>query len=184
MKGLAMLALALLLVSCTPEAPSPLPPTPVTNGGITCTAGNNSNVNCGNVTPAPSPSPLPGADNEVNSLLVTCYGFGAAPGQPEPNHGVCALPPGYPAIDITASPKNKAGADIPRPGPQTDSAIMDWTFAVNPTGAATLVVKSENRFNAVITPAGARVPAAFTATATYHDPEGKEWKTSKTGSIQ
>lgn len=183
---LAAAAALLMGAACAPTAPTPVPPTPVTNGGVTCTAGANSTVNCGNVNTAPSPSASPSAtDNVVKSLLVTCYGFGAQPGQAEPNHGLCALPPGYPEIAITASPKNAAGVDIPRPGDQSDPAIIDWAFEVVPAGAASLVVNSQNRFNARVVPASPRVGGAvFTATATYHDPQGNEWKTSKSGSIQ
>ncbi len=177
------IGLVLVLGACAPTQPTPVPSAPANI--VNCTAGNNSTVNCagsGNTAaPSPTPSGTPSGDNVVASFAVFCYGFGAQPGQAEPNHGACVLPPGYPQIDVTASPKNAAGIDIPRPGDQSDPAVIDW--AITPDGAATLAIQS-NRFNARVVPATPRVAAAFVLTATYRDPQGNVRTATKSGSIQ
>lgn len=184
--GAALLALVTLM-SCSPEAPTtPTVPTSsntcTVTGSGTCVIGDGS----GNVTnPAPSPSaPGGGGDNIVESFAIFCYGFGAQPGQPEPNHQACALPVGYPNIAVTASPKNKAGVDIPNPGDKTSADVIDWRFSVSPANAATLIVQADNRFNAKVEPATPRVSANFTLVAIYKDPQGNIRTADKAGSIQ
>jgi hypothetical protein len=178
--------LLLVLTSCSPSAPTPVASPGNNNsctitGGGTCVIGDGS----GNVTnPTPNPSASPGGDNVVTSFPIFCYGFGAQPGQPEPNHNACILPPGYPNIAITASPKNKAGTDIPNPGDITSDDIIDWRFDVTPAGAATLTIQGDNRFNVRVTPAENRVSGTvFTVTAIYTDPDKKVWVTTKSGGI-
>jgi hypothetical protein len=181
---IALLAIV-VLVSCTPTAPEPpAPPTTVVNINV---PGNGNVITPGNgnvINPAPSGSPSPGGDNAVDSFAVFCYGFGAVPPQPEPNHNLCALPPGYPNIAVTASPKNKAGQDIPNPGDKTSVDVVDWNFSVSPANAATLAIQGDNRFNARVEPASPRVAANFTLVAIYHDPQKNTWIATKSGSIQ
>lgn len=187
MRKILLLIVGLLMIGgCSPTAPE-APPLPTSSntctvtGGGTCVIGDGS----GNVTnPTPNPSASPGGDNVVESFTIFCYGFGAIPPQPEPNHQVCALPPGYPNIAVTASPKNKAGVDIPNPGDKTSDQIIDWRFSVSPAGAATLVIQADNRFNARVEPASPRVSAVFTLLAIYKDPQGNIRTTDKPGSIQ
>jgi len=184
-RGLAVLALA-ALASCSPDGPAA--PTLPTNsntctvtGSGTCVIGDGS----GNVTnPTPNPSAAPGGDNVVVSFAIFCYGFGARPDQPEPNHNECALPVGYPNIAVTASPKNKAGVDVPNPGDKTSTDIIDWRFSVSPPGAATLDIKADNRFNAQVNPASPRVAATFTLVAIYKDPQANIRTADKPGSIK
>lgn len=182
------LLVLLVLSACSPNTPTPVPSPGTTincnvSGGGTCNIGND-NGNITNPTPNPNPSASPGGDNVVTSLPIYCYGFGASPTQPEPNHGACILPPGYPNIAITASPKNKAGTDIPNPGDKTDEKVIDWRFDVTPAGAATLAIQGDNRFNVRVTPAEPRVPGTvFTVTAIYTDPQKTVWVTTKSGGI-
>lgn len=181
-----LMAAFFIATGCSPNAPTPVP-SPGTSivcnvsGGGSCNIGDHD----GNITnPTPNPSASPGGDNAVTSMPIFCYGFGAVPPQPEPNHDACILPPGYPNIAITASPKNKAGTDIPNPGDKTDPLIIDWRFNVTPANAATLVVQGDNRFNARVEPADPRVPGTvFTATAIYSDPQKTVWVTTKSGGI-
>jgi len=182
---LCVLIACVVFVSCSPTAPEP-PAVPTSSntctvtGSGTCVIGDGS----GNVTnPQPSPS-APGGDNVVESFAIFCYGFGAVPPQPDPNHNACALPPGYPNIAVTASPKNKAGVDIPNPGDKTSADVIDWRFSVSPAGAATLDIKGDNRFNAQVNPASPRVAANFTLVAIYKDPQGNIRTADKGGSIQ
>lgn len=177
----------LALSGCSPTQPDP-PPLPTSSNSCTVTGANSTcNIGTGNGTvtnPTPSPAASPGGDNVVDSFPIFCYGFGAIPPQPEPNHNECALPVGYPNIAVTASPKNKAGVDIPNPGDKTDSKIIDWTFAVSPANAATLTIQGDNRFNARVEPASPRVSCVFTLTATYLDPQGNIRIATKAGSIK
>lgn len=188
----AMLVLALVaIISCSPAAPTPVastPPPPACTINITNNGDGGLNVNgCGNVTntaPSPQPSTGPAGDNEVASFAIFCYGFGTPEGQPEPNHNTCALPPGYPNIAVTASPKNSKGVDIGAPGDITDPKVIDWTMTVSPPGGATLNVQASNRFNATVAPASPRVDATFILTATYTDAKGGKHEATKAGSIQ
>jgi hypothetical protein len=184
---------ALLVLSGCSKAAAPTPvavasPLPTCVVNVTNNGDGNVNVNgCGNTTvtqPSPSPSPGQAGDNVVNGFAIFCYGFGTPEGKPEPNHNLCALPVGYPSIAVTASPKNKAGDDIPEPGDKTSEKVIDWTFTVSPANAATLKIQPDNRFNAQVIPATSRVPATFTLTAKYVDPKGGTHDADKAGSIQ
>lgn len=185
-KSILVVAALAAFVSCSPAEPTP-PPLPTSSntctvtGSGTCVIGDGS----GNVTnPTPNPSGSPGGDNVVESFAIFCYGFGAQPGQAEPNHQACALPPGYPNIAVTASPKNKAGVDVPNPGDKTSADVIDWRFSVSPAAAATLAIQADNRFNARVEPASPRVSANFTLVAIYKDPQGNIRTADKGGSIQ
>jgi hypothetical protein len=181
-----VLIACLFMLGCSPSAPDPVASpgnnnSCVITGGGTCVIGDGS----GNVTnPTPNPSGSPGGDNTVTSFAIFCYGFGAQPGQPEPNHNACILPVGYPNIAVTSSPKNKAGVDVPNPGDKTDPTVVDWTFVVSPSNAATLVIQGDNRFNARVEPANPRISATFTLVSTYKDPQGNVWQATKSGGIQ
>jgi hypothetical protein len=188
---LALVVVVLGQVGCTkstgPTAvPSPAAPTAGCNVN-----GSNNTVNCGNgdllvTAPAPSPSGSPGGgDNVVESFAIFCYGFGAQPGQAEPNHDACLLPVGYPNIAVTASPKNKAGTDIPNPGDKTDEKVINWMLSVTPANAAELKIQADNRFNATVVPASTRVHGTvFTLVATYKDPQGNVRVATKTGGFE
>lgn len=141
------------------------------------------------IVPAPTPSasptasPTPGAgqtgDNVPKSLGIFCYGFGAMPGQTEPNHDACRLPDGYSEIAVTASPKSAAGLDIPFP---TQNLI--WSAEIIPAGSAVFTVDSSNPFNARIAPAlGPRVASSVLLTATYIHTDGTRFVASKNASL-
>jgi hypothetical protein len=182
---LGMLALA-ALISCSPAEPTP-PPVPTSSNTCTVTGSGTCNIGNGNgnvTNPTPNPAASPGGDNVVEGFAIFCYGFGAVPPQPEPNHNECALPVGYPNIAVTASPKNKAGVDVPNPGDKTSPDIIDWRFSVSPAGAATLNIQADNRFNAKVEPASPRVAANFTLVAIYKDPQGNIRTADKAGSIK
>lgn len=183
----------LLTVACAPSQPTSVPPP--TSSVVITVPGNGNNViivpgngNVVNLNPSPSSSPGTGAggDNDVVGFAIFCYGFGAVSPQVEPNHDKCELPNGYPNIAVTASPKNKAGIDVPNPGDITSQAVIDWNFSVSPSGAAVLAVFAGNRFNAQVQPATGdqRVDANFTLVATYKDPKGDIHVATKAGSIK
>lgn len=134
--------------------------------------------NAPTVAPTPEVRPTPGS-NVVSAFKIFCYGFGAQPGQPEPDHDKCQLPTGYPSIDMTASPKDASNVDVPNPG-----SNVTWSIAVDPPGAATLTVKSDNPFNSVVSPKTPRVPATMVVTSNYIDPTGKAWTATRNASIQ
>lgn len=193
---LALIALALApivfaLAGCSKAiAPTPVAvASPLPTCVLTVTGDGNVIIGvCGRDTtitaPSPSPSAAPGGDNTVAGFAIFCYGFGTPEGKPEPNHGACVLPAGYPEIAVTASPKDAKGIDIPSPGDITDPKVIDWDFAIVPAGAASLVVDGANRFNARVVPASPRVAASFTLTAHYADPKGGKHDATKPGGIQ
>lgn len=187
---LALAPMGLAMTGCggDPVAPTPVAvATPLPTCSITVNGDNVVINGCGNTTvnnPSPSPSPGQGGDNVVAGFAIFCYGFGTPEGKPEPNHGACVLPVGYPEIAVTASPKDSKGIDIPSPGDQTDAKVIDWDFAVTPANAATLAVDGKNRFNARVIPASPRVAATFTLTAHYTDPKGGKNDATKSGGIQ
>lgn len=168
LSAVAVLAIA-LGVACyskttnTNENTNILQPTPVTTP-----------------TPSPSPTATPGSgDNAVTSFGIFCYGFGAQPGQAEPNHSACELPPGYPAIAVTASPKNSSGVDVPNPG-----LNITWSATVSPANSALVTVDQNIKFNVTVAPANPRVDSTVVLTATYVDPTGKTHVATKTATIK
>ena len=101
----AALAALLLAVACyPPTVPTPVPPTITLN----C-IGNSCNG------PSPAPSPSPGAEAcaaAIDSIRVNPFGYECDPGVSKPANNSGLLPMGCTAA-VTATPKDKAGKDVP-----------------------------------------------------------------------
>lgn len=128
-------------------------------------------------TPTPSPTATPGSpgQSDVASLVVLVFGYGCAPGTPEPNHADGVIPAGCSSASLTATPKQANGEDAKNHG-----SAISWSVAGSPPSGVVVDPDPNNPlFNRIVRVASPRVAATVTLTATLVAPDGRVWTASK-----
>jgi len=152
--GLAIASLAL-----TMGCDEPVPPTAPTIPNIT-----NVNINNIGTQPGPNPSPSPGTGQcvreAIDSVRVNPFGYQNCPTAP-PNNSSGLLPFGCTAR-VTATPKDRAGVDVPA---SLHGTQITWSVAI---GADRIVVTDdpEQPFNKNVRMRDGSAPGEFRLEAT------------------